>query len=71
MRIYYGMNEDTTKVIMATITGEMSDGTKVYTEIETRDDGSMVKDENGDPKLILDNQYTRHLKHGTQTFSRI
>ena len=71
MRIYYGMKEDTTKVIMATITGEMSDGTKVYTEIETRDDGSMVTDENGDPKLILDNQYTRHLKCGTQTFSRI
>lgn len=70
MRIYYGMNEDTSKTMMATITGEMSDGTKVYTEIETREDGSVVM-ENGEPRLLLDNQYTRHLKYGTQTFSRI
>lgn len=72
MRIYYGMNEEKhTETIMATVTGQMADGTLVYTEIETTEDGAIVKDKNGDPKLILDNQYTRHLKHGTQTFRRI
>ena len=70
MRIYYGMREDITKTIMATVTGQMSDGTLVYTEIETRDDGSMVM-KNGEPKLILDNQYIRHMRHGMQTFERI
>lgn len=72
MRIYYGMNEENhTETIMATVTGQMADGTLVYTEIETTEDGAIVTDKNGDPKLILDNQYTRHLKHGTQTFRRI
>lgn len=70
MRIYYGTKEMTTEAIMATVTGQMSDGTLVYTEIETRHDGSMVM-ENGTPKLILDNQYIRHMKHGMQTFERI
>lgn len=72
MRIYYGMNEENhTETIMATVTGQMADGTLVYTEIETTEDGAIVTDKNGDTKLILDNQYTRHLKHGTQTFRRI
>lgn len=71
MKIYYGMTEKGTRVIMATITGEMADGTKVYTEIEMTEDGSIATDEDGEPKLILDNQYTRHLKYGTQTFCKI
>lgn len=70
MRIYYGTKEHTTEVIYATVTGQMSDGTLVYTEIETREDGSIVK-ENGEPKLVLDNQYLRHTRCGMQTFERI
>ena len=71
MRIYYGSKEDDmSKTMFATVTGEMSDGTLIYTEIEQREDGSMVM-ENGEPKLILSNQYTRHTKHGTQTFRRV
>ena len=70
MKIYYGMREDNTTAIWATVTGQMSDGTLVYTEIETDEHGAMVK-ENGEPKLILENQYIRHIKYGTQTFERI
>lgn len=70
MRIYYGTKEHTTETIMATVTGEMSDGTLVYTEIET-DDGGAIVTENGEPKLLLDNQYIRHTRYGSQTFERI
>lgn len=70
MRIYYGIDFESNRTIFATITGQMSDGTLVYTEVEQNDDGSIVT-ENGNPKLILDNQYTRHLKHGAQSFSRV
>lgn len=71
MKIYYGMTFENNEIrtIYATVTGQMSDGTLVYTEIEQNDDGSIVKID-GEPKLILDNQYTRHLKRGTQTFER-
>ena len=58
------------KNIFATVTGQMADGTLVYTEIEQTEDGAIVT-KDGEPKLILDNQYTRHLKRGTQTFERI
>lgn len=70
MRIYYGTKEHTTETVYTTVTGQMSDGTMVYTEIETKDDGSIIK-ENGEPKLILDNQYIRHMRYGMQTFERI
>lgn len=73
MKIYYGMTtSDNYEIrnIFATVTGQMADGTLVYTEIEQNEDGSIVT-KDGEPKLILDNQYTRHLKRGTQTFSRI
>ena len=72
MRIYYGMafSENKIRTVFATVTGQMSDGTLVYTEIEQNEDGSIVSVD-GEPKLILDNQYTRHLKRGTQTFERI
>lgn len=72
MKIYYGATYegDQIRTIFATITGQMVDGTMVYTEIEQTEDGAIVQ-ENGEPKLILDNQYTRHLKHGMQTFERL
>jgi hypothetical protein len=76
MRIYFGTVIENTsrftniKHIYATVTGQMSDGTLVYTEIQSRPDGSVII-EDGEPKLILDNQYTRHLKRGMQTFERI
>lgn len=74
MKVYYGttFNEDCSfRQIYATVTGQMSDGTLVYTEIEQTEDRAIVKDEYGDPKLILGNQYTRRLKRGMQTFERI
>lgn len=70
MRIYYGMELEENRAMFATVTGQMADGTFVYTEIEMREDGSAVKI-NGEYKLLLDNQYTRHLKYGTQMFIRL
>lgn len=70
-RIYYGVNDDDhTKIIYATVTGQMADGTLVYTEIEQTDKCAIVT-ENGEPKLILDNQYIRFLRRGMQTFKRL
>jgi len=57
MKRYYGWNLKEDRAMIAIITGEMADGTKVYTEC----------DEHG--KLLnLDNQYIRTLKHGSQIF---
>ena len=73
MKIYYGLkfeNGHEPRNVYATVTGQMSDGTMVYTEIEQTEDGA-IKEDNGEAKLILDNQFTRHIKHGTQTFERI
>ena len=71
-RIYYGAANDkkANEVIFAVVTGQMDDGTMVYTEVAQREDGSVIK-ENGEYKLILDNQYIRTLKHGCQLFFRI
>lgn len=57
MKKYYGWNDEESRVMFATITGEMADGTKVYTEC----------DENGET-INLDKQYIRTLKHGAQWF---
>lgn len=72
MKIYYGTTYENLepRTVFATVTGQMSDGTLIYTEIEQNEDGSIVTVE-GEPKLILDNQFTRHLKRGTQTFERL
>ena len=72
MRTYFGMvvGEGTARMIFATVTGQMADGTLIYTEIDQNENGS-IKTKNGEPVLILDNQFSRHLKHGTQTFTRI
>ena len=70
MRIYYGYNTEENRTVYATVTGQMADSTLVYTECETTNDGAVIF-ENDMPKLILDNQYTRHLKKGFQTFERI
>ena len=70
-RVYYGWNTETDKTMFAMVTGQMSDGTYVYTEIEQNKDGSIVTDKYGEPKTILDNQYIRRLRHGWQTFHRI
>lgn len=72
-KIYFGaaIEGENIRTIYATVTGEMSDGTLVYTEVEMREDGSAVFEKNGLPKLILDNQFTRRLRHGWQSFHRI
>lgn len=70
MRIYYGFEIETNRTMFATVTGQMSNGQLVYTEVEQKADGSIVT-ENGEPKLILDNQFLRRLRHGFQTFERI
>ena len=71
MRIYYGSAEDENmRMMFATVTGQMADGTLVYTEIEQTEDGAIVT-ENGEPKLILNNQYRRYLRRGMQTFTRL
>lgn len=71
MRIYYGVVEDEDmRIILATVTGQMSDGSLVYTEIAQTSDGAIEK-ENGEPKLILENQYRRYFKKGLQTFVRL
>ena len=60
-KIYYGMCiEGKTRVMFATVTGQMADGTFVYTECDGC--GNLIN---------MDVQYTRNLKYGTQTFSRV
>lgn len=62
MRKYYGVRIEGGHVVQmfATITGEMSDGTKVYTECD------------GHGELIdTDKQYTRTLRQGWQMFDRL
>lgn len=71
MRIYFGTCIEENRNIFATVTGQMIDGTFVYTEIEQTKDCAVVTDKNGEPKLILDNQFTRQLKKGFQTFQRL
>lgn len=71
-RIYYGGADDRecTETIFAVVTGQMNDGTFVYTEVEQNENGS-VKTENGEYKLLLDNQYRRTLRYGCQYFVRL
>lgn len=71
-RIYYGGASDIkcNETIFAVVTGQMSDGTFIYTEVEQKSDGSVVI-ENGNYKLLLDNQYTRTLRYGCQYFIRL
>ena len=57
MKKYYGWNDKENRVMFATITGEMADGTKVYTECDGN--GKTIND---------DQQYIRTLKFGTQYF---
>lgn len=60
MRRYYGWNEAEGRVMIATITGQMADGSYIYTECD------------GNFNLInIDMQYTRTLKYGSQIFFRI
>lgn len=70
MRVYFGLDTDSGRTIFATVTGQMADGTMVYTEIEQTKDGAIVT-EKGEPKLILDKQYSRMLRYGAQTFTRL
>ena len=70
MRVYYGWNLDEDRVMYATVTGQMADGSLVYTEIAQTADHAIIK-ENGEPKLLLDNQYFRRLRYGSQTFEKI
>lgn len=57
---YWGWNVEESRVMLATVTGQMADGTLVYTECD------------GKLNLIdIDKQYTRHLKYGEQDFIRL
>lgn len=69
-KVYCGLNAENAHIMFATVTGQMADGSFVYTEIAQNQDGSIAI-ENGEPKLLLDNQYLRMLKHGCQTFHRL
>lgn len=60
MKKYYGWNDEESRVMFAVITGEMADGTKVYTECD--ESGEIIDD---------DKQYRRTLKHGAQWFFRL
>ena len=68
MRTYYGLAiepDNTTRQIYAQITGQMDNGQFVYTELEQDDTGAVTD------KLLLDNQYRRTTKYGTQIFFRL
>lgn len=67
MRIYYGMTIENgaPRTIYATITGQMDTGQYVYTEIEQDDTGAITD------RLVLDHQYRRTTKYGTQLFIRL
>ena len=69
-KIYYGCDAEDNHIMYAMVTGQMSDGSFVYTEIEKNQDGS-IAEENGTPKLMLDKQYMRKLMYGCQTFHRL
>lgn len=60
MRKYYGYNNDESRVMYATITGEMCDGTKIYTECD--ESGNLVN---------IDRQYVRTLRYGSQWYFKI
>lgn len=59
-RKYYGWNEDKNSTIFATVTGQMDDGTLVYTECDGK--GNLID---------MDKQYTRQLRNHWQEFIRI
>lgn len=59
-RIYYGWNIEENRVMLATITGQMSNEQFIYTEC----------DSNGD-LINIDKQYRRTLKYGAQCFFRL
>ena len=70
MRIYNGMDAKTGEAMFATVTGMMEDGTLVYTKIKMGPGNTTVM-ENGEPKLILDEQFTRRTRYGCNTFHRL
>lgn len=68
MRKYYGLALEADKSmrsIYATITGQTDTGQYVYTEVRQDDKGRVTEE------LVLDNQYIRTLKYGTQLFIRL
>lgn len=68
-RKYYGADYNNNFAPMyAVVTGQMSDGSLVYTKIETDENGAVVKDERGEYVLNLDEQYQRTIKHGCNVF---
>ncbi|MBR5354666.1 MAG: hypothetical protein IK122_00880 [Alphaproteobacteria bacterium] len=68
-RKYYGANYyDHFNPMYAVVTGQMDDGTLVYTKIATNPDGSLEIDEYGEYVLELDEQYSRTIKHGCNVF---
>lgn len=70
MKIYKGMDAETGESMFATVTGVMADGSLVYTKVEMGE-GYTAVFENGEPKLILDEQYIRRTKYGCNTFHRL
>lgn len=60
MRRYYGWNISENRVMLATVTGCMDDGTMIYTECDPHFN-----------LIDIDKQYIRTLKHGEQIFFRI
>ena len=69
MRKYYGADyENGMKPMYAVVTGQMADGSLVYTKIEMNEDGTLARDEYGDYALLLDEQYQRTIKHGCNVF---
>lgn len=57
MKKYYGWNLQEGRTMIATVTGQMSDGTLVYTECDAN--GEIIN---------INNQYLRTLKYGQQMF---
>ena len=60
MKKYYGWNWDESRVMVATVTGEMENGMLVYTECN--ETGELVN---------IDKQYRRTLKYGSQMFNSL
>lgn len=68
-RKYYGADfENNCKPMYAVVTGQMADGSLVYTKIEMNEDGTLSTDKNGEYILLLDEQYERTIKHGCNVF---
>lgn len=66
---YYGADyENGLQPMYAVITGQMDDGSLVYTKIEMNEDGTLAKDDHGEYVLLLDEQYQRTIKHGCNVF---